>query len=1154
MRQPNIRTFIRSISFTLVLASVGVGCGSSSSVSAPKEADLSALKCKPVANSGLGTGDVCVDSGLRSSSLFSFANWGGRRYKADDFGFPEMIALYGEDIVCGKSGNTKCNVTPKARMMRNVIDTMLQNGRCEGMTALGAMYMTSRGPDPAKFKAAGIQSLTPAVDDFGNILDYWWGTQFLKNVVDQSQASRKKSITSILGQIVNGLAEKQGVTVGLYAKEGAHSVLPVAVTQSSQNVYVVHVWDSNNPHALGRIQFDLSKETWTYVGGRINTSTTSTQWTGTNGTIDAVTLGSRNGSPLMNLDSGERGNATITASSSSARNISLQVTASDGKKLIASTTGTTGAIPGAVVTPMRNGDANQLVVSLPVEMTKYSVEVISSQVSASGKSDATQLTLENGTARAVSVSLSAGKGTTSAIVESTTNSSGRQSYTTSSAQPTIVTASTELSILNIPVQSKEAVTVAESNAANTDAVISIDPSQGTAQTIKVANPANGNAQDVVIARSSDGGLLAVTNPLTAVNINRDSLETITSSSAKNTVLNAEAAPASSALETVVVTNTAGAASDSAVSISSRISSDTDVNAWVEYGFEDNWNETLKTQPQVVKSGIAVNVKTSLNKLISGTAYRFRTVVEVDGTGVYSPYSTFVTTGTAPDELNSIVTDDSIKVSSEIVASTATGGVISSRITTPVASTAWIEYSLASRHGDVLKTSPQDLRKGSNVSLLSVLNGLSIGQEYRFRVVVNAKGVIGASAIVQFTTGSTVATETISTSTVGAKVSYTVGDIQASSANVNAVITSSTAGRAVAELSSGDLAKSVQTKAVTFAAGSNVKLTIPLASLQPSVQYRIRLIVTVGTLTQYGQYQTFRTDDSTSTTVIDQRFGSVDIPASSMREEQVTVKVAVDSADSGNVYFEYSVANTSAALVETAKTAVKGGQPTTVVIDTNPTLRAGTPYRVRAVLDTGKTFYRSAFSQFTTPGALNVDNYKASTPNLQRSNDGAAVTWSVGVPDVPSAISYKVLEGSNVLCSTAATTFQCNAVISSFGTHTIVVATFFNGVEITRSNAATITIGGTPTISAFSFVSATSTSLAFTYSFNPQGETVQYGIEIRTLQDILVRPDLGGQTSVAQNGLTQQVSGLSPSTTYKARLILMYGSQVISSAWVTVATQ
>jgi hypothetical protein len=66
--------------------------------------------------------------------------------------------------------------------------------------------------------------------------------------------------------------------------------------------------------------------------------------------------------------------------------------------------------------------------------------------------------------------------------------------------------------------------------------------------------------------------------------------------------------------------------------------------------------------------------------------------------------------------------------------------------------------------------------------------------------------------------------------------------------------------------------------------------------------------------------------------------------------------------------------------------------------------------------------------------------------------------------------------------------------------------------------------------------------------------VQYGIQINNMQDVLVRPDLGGTTSTAMNGTTHQVTGLSPNTSYKARLILVSGNVTTSSDWMTVSTQ
>jgi hypothetical protein len=109
------------------------------------------------------------------------------------------------------------------------------------------------------------------------------------------------------------------------------------------------------------------------------------------------------------------------------------------------------------------------------------------------------------------------------------------------------------------------------------------------------------------------------------------------------------------------------------------------------------------------------------------------------------------------------------------------------------------------------------------------------------------------------------------------------------------------------------------------------------------------------------------------------------------------------------------------------------------------------------------------------------------------------------------------------------------------------------VEVARSTASTITIGGSPTVSSFTFVSATTSSLTFSFSFNPQGETVQYGVEIRTPQDQFVKADLAGQTSTAQSGAVHQVTGLSSGTSYKARLILAYGTLTMASSWITVTT-
>lgn len=1154
MAPSSLRSIRRAISLVLVLGMLGTACGSSGS-SAPKGADLASLECKKDPKAGLGDGEVCIDSGIRNQSLFSFANWGGRRYKADDFGFSEMIALYGESVICAKVGQRECDVTPKARLMRTVIDNMLQNGRCEGLSALGALYMNSRGPAPKSFDAEDIQSLTPRVDEFANVIDYWWATQFFNDVIDQSKSSRKSGVQSVLEQVVAGLQEQSGVTVGIYAEEGAHSVLPVAVTRTDANNYIAHVWDSNNPRALGRLEFDLQAKQWTYLGGRLNTGSASRMWTGGDGTIDAVAMGTRKGTPLLDIADTKRGNATVTATSASSQKLSVAVKTADGKELLASSKGATGAIPGVTVTPLRNGDVSQVIISIPTTISDYSVNL----TAVGGDKDlsgTTQLTIDGGDSRAISLSLPVNADGTSATISTSKSVSGIQKFDATSPQNAVVQASTAGSIVNVPLEPRETIAFSNSKSTSIDSVVAITSPRGTTQSVNIPTPGGSTSQDVVVARVTDGTFVTVVNEFEPVEINRNELAALTkyTSVEETSDASAQAAEAPEGVATVVARNTATVLSDVSTAIVTKISSEADVQAWLEYGPTENWTLIGRTEKKSVDAGVDAELRNNLTKLIPGTEYRLRTVMDVDGFLVYSDYITFETTGVSPDDAKTLVSDANIKVSSSLVAATATGGVISSKITTPIAAKAWVEYSLDSNQTFVLRTTEQNVSKGTGVNLVSLLNGLSMGQTYRYRVVVKARDAMGYSNFLQITTGSTVATERLAVGAVGAVFSLGISDITSTGVLVTATLTSSVKGRVQVEIANRNGDQTSRTKATTFAAGKNVKVVAPITNLVSGTTYQARLLVSVGSVTQYGAYQLFETaaeaDDDTSSG----RLTGLMLPTSLLSETSASFTVAVRSETDGNVFFEYRTDNDSLLLYRTRSTSVSTSTSNVGPIEIDVPLRAGTPYQVRAVIAVAGKEYHTSFLKFTTPGTLDPLLYKASTPTLRRSTPGADVSWSVPTVDIPSVISYRVIEGTTTLCSAKAMEFTCSATFSSFGVHTVVVATFLNGNEITRSASASITISGTPVISAFTFVSASSTGLVFTYSFNPQGETVQYGIQINNMQDVLVRPDLGGTTSTALNGTTHQVAGLSPSTSYKVRLVLVSGNVTTSSDWMTVSTQ
>lgn len=1136
----------------LLIATFITSACSSSSGSDSSRAGAVVSECDGQPIKDLGTGSVCVDSGVRSESLFSFSNWGGRRYKADDFGFEEMIALYGENEVCKSSTSDKCDIAPKARLMRNVIDSMIQNGRCEGITALGASYMIQRGPDPKLFGAGNIQELIPSTDSFANVVDYWWGTQLLSDVVKESKSTRGKDLKKVLSEIIAGVSAKQGVTIGLYTDGGAHSVLPVAVTKISDTEFIVHVWDSNTPRALSKLKIDLSKDEWIYAAGRVNTNSAPKKWTGQSGSIDIVTLANRKGKPVLNINDGQKGSASITASSTSGRELTLSLSTKAGKQLVATATGTVGVIPGVVVTPMRNGDTSQLIVSLPTDQQDLLVEVSSS--SEKKQDGATLVTFDNGDSRAMSLSIPNTQGESLAKVALSRSNTDEMTVGANSREELTITTANKFALMSIPTQSNETASFSLPGDNSSDVSVSLTSATGKVHQVNIPTTRD-ESQDVVVLRKEDGSLFTVSKPLAPVEIDDSALATLRSQSTNQQgqdIVRIDE-EASSFAEQTSVTMMVGQVGETFAEISSRVTNEIDVATWIEYGPDDNWAEVLTTNRQSVESSVGSEMNETLTKLQPGTTYRFRRVFAAGERLAYSPYSIFTTNGAPPSLDNQVVPDGSIKISASLVASTATGGVVASRISTPVSASAWIEYSSLINPTLSFTTTPERVRKGQDVLSVLLMNGLTTGQPYRYRVVVKTGNSFGYSQYLQMTTGETIAASRISTAAIGATSRFTVSGISQTNAIIEAVLSSGTSGRVLVEYTKGPKSGNARTKPLTFTSGKNQKVTIPLSGLSASTRYSARLIVVAGSVTMYGSYRTFTTLPTDEADTSGGRLSGVVVPTNLLERDSAAFQVVVRSQESGSLLFEYGIDNPNGLLYTTAATAVSAGETLVGPIATNPIFRPGTPYRVRAVLSVGSSTFKTSFTRFVTAGTLDVSSYRATAPGLRRTADGVEVTWSVPVPDVPSAITYRVLESNSVLCTTQALVFECDADITTQGVKNILVATLLNGAEIARSPISSITIGGTPTVTSFSSVSTTTSGATFTFSFNPSGETVQYGIEVRTAQDQFVKADLIGQTSQVVNGAVFQVGGLSSTTQYRARLVLVYGTVTVASSWVTITT-
>ena len=227
----------------------------------------SALGCEASAGTSIAgqpTPYTCADSGFRPDPHgFSFANWGGVT-AGDAITTKTLVALFGADNVCVDADQSQCTPRPAALQWAAQMNELLANGRCEGMSVEAERFFTGL----TKLTSLDTDARTTGDLSHDNRrlvkdIDYWWATQLMPEVAAAAAASRALQPSAIVAAVTAGLRNGSANTMGIYAKPGAHSLTPFAVTYD-EPYFSIWVYDSNHPGEPGRVLVDPAGETWHY--------------------------------------------------------------------------------------------------------------------------------------------------------------------------------------------------------------------------------------------------------------------------------------------------------------------------------------------------------------------------------------------------------------------------------------------------------------------------------------------------------------------------------------------------------------------------------------------------------------------------------------------------------------------------------------------------------------------------------------------------------------------------------------------------------------------------------------------------------------------------------------------------------------------------
>lgn len=369
----------------LLLTVIGLdACSDTPSASPVKTPDASSIAkqilthCTDLAAPELGEGTLCIDNGFRmKSDDFSFANWGLSTSADGNVTVQTLVDLYGHDAVCIPSDKSSCTLRPSAIQKLEELNTALNGGRCEGLATLSTRF-TLGMDSPSDFQdgAANTASLQRENPQLNSAIVYWWATQFLKEVTDRAVASRTLSPLEIVDDLIQGLANSAGYTLGIYDGPSGHSVTPFAVTHRGDDL-VVHVYDNNIPGQRREIFVNKKTNRWRYPNAFKNLDGSFAMWSGGKGSIELTAMSSRQGPFQCSFCNTSISNAphviTIASRNASAAGY-VQITTENGE-LRSSPTGIRNSIPGAIYSVGKGNTGGLITVTIPSDINDFDIRL-----------------------------------------------------------------------------------------------------------------------------------------------------------------------------------------------------------------------------------------------------------------------------------------------------------------------------------------------------------------------------------------------------------------------------------------------------------------------------------------------------------------------------------------------------------------------------------------------------------------------------------------------------------------------------------------------------------------------------------------------------------------------------------------------------------
>jgi hypothetical protein len=215
---------------------------------------------------GVVEGEYIVDLGFRPEiDGFGFENYGG------DLGTvsltsAEVVRFFGEEAVCVDAADEEgfCELTPNAQVWMDSILEYMSGGHCEGMAVLSLIFY-SEAYTPDEFEDVSYTSELSLDNEYlQREIGYWWTTQTLAPVRENSLLGAPSEIVQAL---VDGL-ETEYYTLFFFQPDftDGHAVTPYAVIDNGDGTASIAIYDNNYPGEERYVYVDMENDTWMYDG------------------------------------------------------------------------------------------------------------------------------------------------------------------------------------------------------------------------------------------------------------------------------------------------------------------------------------------------------------------------------------------------------------------------------------------------------------------------------------------------------------------------------------------------------------------------------------------------------------------------------------------------------------------------------------------------------------------------------------------------------------------------------------------------------------------------------------------------------------------------------------------------------------------------